>query len=195
MNTRIGALDYYSTTKEHHLDLPVLREDIEADVVITGGDLPGINTTLGLAGQGITSAVVLEARHPGHGSIGRNGGRVMVGIGRDIETAKKRIGKEGLGALFKIANLGTGIIRERIRKYHIDTDFVPGYGYSAYNQQQFRTLRQRKREFKAATPDEEIELYTDKEMQQVVGSEVCRGALKYVDGRQIHSLNMLPGSA
>lgn len=72
---------------------------------------------------------------------------------------------------------------------------MPGYGYLAYNQRQLKTLRQWEKEFKAATPDEEIELYTGKEVQQVVGSEVYCGALKHMGGGQIHSLNMLLGSA
>ncbi|MBC2872814.1 FAD-binding oxidoreductase [Klebsiella pneumoniae] len=138
--------------------------------------------------------VVLEARHLGYGGTGRNGGR----DGRyrpRYRSGKKHVGKEGLETLFKIANLGAGIIRERIRKYNIDADFVPGYGYLAYNQRQLKTLRQWEKEFKAATPDEEIELYTGKEVQQVVGSEVYCGALKHMGGGQIHSLNMLLGSA
>ena len=143
MNIKIDALNYYGATKKYHLHFPALREDIEADVVILG-----------------------------YGGTGRNGGQVMAGIGHDIEAVKKHVGKEGLETLFKIANLGAGIIRERIRKYHIDADFVPGYGYLAYNQRQLKTLRQWEKEFKAATPDEEIELYTGKEVQQVVGSEV-----------------------
>lgn len=195
MNIKIDALNYYGATKKYHLHFPALREDIEADVVIIGGGFSGINTALELAEQGITNVVVLEARHLGYGGTGRNGGQVMAGIGHDIEAVKKHVGKEGLETLFKIANLGAGIICERIRKYNIDADFVPGYGYLAYNQRQLKTLRQWEKEFKAATPDEEIELYTGKEVQQVVGSEVYCGALKHMGGGQIHSLNMLLGSA
>ncbi len=75
---------------------------------------------------------------------------VMAGIGHDIEAVKSTSAR-GLETLFKIANLGAGIIRERIRKYNIDADFVPGYGYLAYNQRQLKTLRQWEKEFKAAT--------------------------------------------
>ena len=101
-----------------------------------------------LAEQGITNVVVLEARHLGYGGTGRNGGQVMAGIGHDIEAVKKHVGKEGLETLFKISNLGAGIIRERIKKYNIDADFVPGYGYLAYNRRQLETLRGWRDEFR-----------------------------------------------
>ncbi len=142
MNIKIDALNYYGATKKYQLHFPALQDDIAADVVIIGGGFSGINTALELAEQGITNVVVLEARHLGYGGTGRNGGQVMAGIGHDIEAVKKHVGKEGLETLFKISNLGAGIIRERIKKYNIDADFVPGYGYLAYNQRQLKTLRQ-----------------------------------------------------
>lgn len=39
----------------------------------------------------------------------------MAGIGHDIEAVKKHVGPQGLQSLFTIANLGAGIIRERIK--------------------------------------------------------------------------------
>ncbi|MDT0906767.1 FAD-binding oxidoreductase, partial [Staphylococcus pseudintermedius] len=174
---------------------PALQDDIDADVVIIGGGFSGINTALELAEQGITNVVVLEARHLGYGGTGRNGGQVMAGIGHDIEAVKKYVGAAGMETLFKISNLGAGIIRERIRKYHIDADFVPGYGYLAYNQRQLKTLQQWEKEFKAATPEDDIELYTGKDVQQVIGSDVYCGVLKHMGGGHVHSLNLLLGSA
>ncbi len=43
------------------------------------------------------------------------------------------------------------------------------------------------KEFKAATPDEDIALYTGSDVQQIVGSDVYCGALKHMGGGQIHS--------
>lgn len=195
MHNKLDALNYYSATKKYHLHFPSLQDDIEADVVIIGGGFSGINTALELAEQGITNVVVLEARHLGYGGTGRNGGQVMAGIGHDIEAVSKHVGKAGMESLFAIANLGAGIIRERIAKYQIDADFVPGYGYLAYNRRQEKTLRQWEKEFQAAAPQEEIELYTGSEVKQIIGSDVYCAALKHMGGGQIHSLNMLLGSA
>ncbi|WP_058910477.1 NAD(P)/FAD-dependent oxidoreductase [Entomohabitans teleogrylli] len=195
MNTRIDALNYYGATKKYHLHYPSLREDLEADVVIIGGGFSGINTALELAEQGITNVVVLEARHLGYGGTGRNGGQVMAGIGHDLNAVKKHVGKEGMDTLFRIANLGAGIIRDRIKKYRIDADFIPGYCYLAYNRRQEKTLRQWQQEFRTATPEEDIALYTGSDVHQVIGSDVYCAALKHMGGGQIHSLNMLLGSA
>ncbi|MFC0202584.1 FAD-dependent oxidoreductase [Paracoccus rhizosphaerae] len=79
-------------------------------MVVIGGGFSGINTGLELAEAGITNIVVLEARHLGYGGTGRNGGQVMAGIGHDVDVIKKHVGPQGLETLFKIANMGAGII-------------------------------------------------------------------------------------
>jgi len=126
MDNKLDALTYYAATKKYHLHFPSLTEDIDVDVVIIGGGFSVINTALELAEKGITNVAVLEARHLGYGGTGRNGGQVMAGIGHDIEAVRKHVGKEGMETLFKMANLGAGIIRDRIARYQINADFIPG---------------------------------------------------------------------
>lgn len=195
MDIRIDALNYYTATKKYDLHFAPLREDLDVDVVIIGGGFSGINTALELAEKGVTRVAVLEARHLGYGGSGRNGGQVMAGIGHYIGVVQKYVGREGMATLFSMANLGAGIIRERIARYQIKADFIPGYAYLAYNARQEKTLRLWQKAFKAATPDVEIELFTGAGVQNVVGSSCYTCALKHMGGGQIHSLNMLLGSA
>nr|WP_208524143.1 FAD-binding oxidoreductase [Serratia marcescens] len=174
---------------------PTLEEDLDVDVVIIGGGFSGINTALELAEKGITNIAILEGRYLGYGGTGRNGGQVMAGIGHDLEKIKRHVGPAGLETIFKISNLGAGIIRERIKKYDIDADFCFGYGYLGSNARQEKTLRGWLKEFRAVAPQEEIELYTGAEVKQVVGSDAYSCALKHMGGGHVHSLNLLLGEA
>ncbi|WP_223252490.1 hypothetical protein [Paracoccus mutanolyticus] len=44
----------------------------------------------------------------------------MAGIGHDLNAVKKHVGPGGMETLFKIANLGAGVIRDRVARYRID---------------------------------------------------------------------------
>ena len=195
MNNEIESLTYYAAPKKYDLRFPTLEEDLDVDVVIIGGGFSGINTALELAEKGITNIAILEGRYLGYGGTGRNGGQVMAGIGHDLEKIKRHVGPAGLETIFKISNLGAGIIRERIKKYDIDADFCFGYGYLGSNARQEKTLRGWLKEFRAVAPQEEIELYTGAEVKQVVGSDAYSCALKHMGGGHVHSLNLLLGEA
>lgn len=192
---QLDALNYYTATRKYDLSFPRLTEDMEADVVVIGGGFSGINTALELAEKGITNIVVLEGRHLGYGGSGRNGGQVMAGIGHDLNAVKKHVGPEGLETLFKISNLGAGIIRDRVAKYDIDADLCSGYGYLAYNRRQLKTLREWFEEFRAVDPDEDIQILEGAAVKQLVGSDVYAGGIKHMGGGHVHALNLLLGEA
>lgn len=42
MNNQVESLTYYSATKKYDLRFPTLKEDIDVDVVIIGGDSQGL---------------------------------------------------------------------------------------------------------------------------------------------------------
>lgn len=76
------ASSYYLATAAPSLPHEPLRGRREAAVCVVGGGFAGLNTALGLAERGMRDVVVLEARAPGFGASGRNGGFVFGGFSR-----------------------------------------------------------------------------------------------------------------
>jgi glycine/D-amino acid oxidase-like deaminating enzyme len=73
-------------------DAPPLAESLGADVVIVGAGYTGLAAALTLA-EGGASVVVLEAREPGFGASGRNGGQVIPGLKLDPDELDRRFGE------------------------------------------------------------------------------------------------------
>ena len=76
--------------------LPPLDADRNVAVAIVGGGFAGLSTALHLAEQGI-EALVLEAREPGWGASGNNGGQLNPGLKLDPDTVEAEFGAD-LGA-------------------------------------------------------------------------------------------------
>src|SRR5271170_7425509 len=83
----------YQDTAEPAMPLPALDGDGRADVVIVGGGFTGLSTALSLAEKG-ASVIVLEAREPGWGASGRNGGQVNPGLKHEPEEIEHHFGRD-----------------------------------------------------------------------------------------------------
>lgn len=69
----------WTATATAPVEFPTLQEERRADVAIVGGGFTGLSTALHLAERGV-SVTVLEAKTPGFGASGRNGGQVIAGF-------------------------------------------------------------------------------------------------------------------
>ena len=75
----------YADTAVPPVPTPALDTDRTVSVAIIGGGFAGLSTALHLAEQG-TDAIVLEAREPGWGASGNNGGQLNPGLKLDPDT-------------------------------------------------------------------------------------------------------------
>jgi sarcosine oxidase len=101
--------------------LPRLEGTQKADIAIIGGGFTGLSAALHLAEQGCDVAL-LEAREPGWGASGRNGGQVNAGLKLD-RRGLQRVYGEALGA--DAYDTGAGapdFLFELIRRHGIDCD-------------------------------------------------------------------------
>ena len=83
----------YADTAIAAVPTPPLEIDRTASVAIIGGGFAGLSTALHLAEQG-ADAIVLEARQPGWGASGNNGGQLNPGLKLDPDTVESTFGAD-----------------------------------------------------------------------------------------------------
>jgi glycine/D-amino acid oxidase-like deaminating enzyme len=98
---------------------PPLTESTSADVCIVGGGYAGLSTALHLAERGIR-ALVLEAREPGWGASGRNGGQVIPGLKYDPDEIIAMFGAERGQRLIEFAGAAADVVYDLIEKHRMD---------------------------------------------------------------------------
>ncbi|PPJ42785.1 MULTISPECIES: FAD-binding oxidoreductase [unclassified Pseudoxanthomonas] len=116
------ASSYYLATATPSAPHATLQGRHDARVCVIGGGFAGLNTALGLAERGVRDVVVLEARTPGFGASGRNGGFVFGGFSRGEDALLRELGPARAKALYGGTIQAVELIRERIARYAIDCE-------------------------------------------------------------------------
>src|ERR1700677_850416 len=83
----------YAETARDAVATPPLRGDKRTGVVVVGGGFTGLSTALHLA-QRDADVRVLEAREPGWGASGRNGGQVNPGLKHEPGEIERHFGRD-----------------------------------------------------------------------------------------------------
>jgi glycine/D-amino acid oxidase-like deaminating enzyme len=102
---------------------PPLDTSARADVCVIGAGYAGLSTALGLAERGIRT-IVLEAREPGWGGSGRNGGQVIPGLKYDPDDLEALFGPERGRRLVDFAGGAADIVFDLIARHRMDVAHV-----------------------------------------------------------------------
>ena len=104
-------------------ETPPLDGDAETDVCVVGGGYCGLSAALHLVEAG-TRVVVLEAREPGWGASGRNGGQVIPGLKYDPDDLERKFPGEAGEALVRFAGATADIVFGLIGRHDMNVPHV-----------------------------------------------------------------------
>lgn len=128
-------------------ETPPLAGDVRADVCIVGAGYAGLSTALHLAEAGV-SVVVLEAREPGWGASGRNGGQVIPGIKYDPSEIVAKYGAEAGEALTRFVGSTADLVFGLIEKHGMDVPYRrAGWIQGAHTPAMVETVKRRAEEW------------------------------------------------
>jgi gamma-glutamylputrescine oxidase len=119
---------YYLASCNRRVELTALDGSRRADVCIIGGGYTGLSSALHLAERGY-DVVLLEARKPGWGASGRNGGQLSSGQRKDQDELSKMVGADAARELWELAEAAKDLAKNLIRKHRIDCDLKPGIAH------------------------------------------------------------------
>jgi glycine/D-amino acid oxidase-like deaminating enzyme len=100
---------------------PPLRASTRADVCVIGGGYAGLSTALDLAERGVRT-VLVEAKEPGYGGSGRNGGQVIPGLKYDPDELEEKFGERG-ERLVAFAGRAADAVFDVIARHRMDVAY------------------------------------------------------------------------
>ncbi|UCH39449.1 MAG: FAD-binding oxidoreductase [Gammaproteobacteria bacterium] len=185
---------YYEATRNRKLELETLDGSCRTDVCIIGGGYTGLSSALHLAERGY-DVVLLEARKPGWGASGRNGGQVCSGQRKDQVTLTQMVGADAARHFWELAEAAKDTVRQLVAEHQIDCDLKPGIAHpnhkSGYDEDSRRYVDFLRKEYDY----DQIEFLERDAMAELVGSEgYCGGSLDMGAGH-LHPLNYALGLA
>ena len=171
-SARYGLASLWEETARERVRFPALQGSVSADVAIVGAGYTGLSAALMLAQKGIR-AVVLDAREPGWGASGRNGGQVIPGLKYDPPEILEKYGPDRGAALVDFIGGAPSLVFDLIAKHGIDCDARRcGWIQPAHNAAMEPTLERRARSWADAGAD--VELLDRSRLAELLGSSAYR---------------------
>ncbi len=185
---------YYHATQNRVVDLAPLDGDRRADICIIGGGYTGLSAALHLARRGF-DVVLLEARKPGWGASGRNGGHLCSGQRKGPEALTRMVGNDAARRLWDLAEAAKALARSLIAEYDIDCDLKPGIAHPNHKPGFDRGSRDYVKFLRQEYGYEQIEFLERDAMAELVGSDGYYGGSLDMGAGHLHPLNYALGLA
>ncbi|MFG6159852.1 NAD(P)/FAD-dependent oxidoreductase [Halomonas sp. 1390] len=175
-------------------DCPVLQGERRADVCVIGGGITGCSAALHLAERGY-SVVLLEAGEIAHGASGRSGGQILPGLGTDIATVEKALGRERAREIWEMSREAVRLTAALIERHAIPCELAWGYLHAAVKPRHVRELEDFRERMARDYDYSALSLLEGDALRAHVVSDAYPAALFDAEGGHLHPLNYTLGLA
>jgi gamma-glutamylputrescine oxidase len=183
---------YYQASQNRSVELTPLDGSRRADVCIIGAGYTGLSSALHLAQRGY-DVVLLEARKPGWGASGRNGGQLCSGQRKDQDELTAMVGTDTARQFWELAEAAKNLSRQLIAEHGIDCDLKPGIAHPnhkpgyAHGTEAYVDFLRRQYDY------QQIEYLEPDAMAELVGSASYFGGSLDMGAGHLHPLNYALG--
>ncbi|MFZ0009420.1 MAG: FAD-binding oxidoreductase [Steroidobacteraceae bacterium] len=185
---------YYAASAHPAPSRPALAGTLECDVCVVGGGIAGCSAALHLAERGY-SVVLLEQQRIGWGASGRSGAQAIFGVAAGQAKLRRLLGPDGARAVWDVSVEGLTLIRELIRRFSIDCDWVGGYMLAAIKERHERELHEELVELREVYGYPSVRYAAREELHGLLATARYRGALYDTNSGHLHPLNYTLGLA
>ncbi len=185
---------YYSASALTAPVRPALSGPLSADVCVVGAGIAGCSAALHLAERGMR-VIVLEQNRVGWGASGRSGGQAIQGVACGQAKLARLIGAAGARQVWDVSIESLALMRELIRRFRIDCDWVDGYMLTAVKERHVRELKAELAELHDHYGYTSLRFVPREELRTLVDSERYLGGLYDANSGHLHPLNYTLGLA
>jgi gamma-glutamylputrescine oxidase len=185
---------YYAASARSAPEHPPLGGSAEADVCVVGGGIAGCSTALHLAERGLR-VVLLEEHRIGWGASGRSGAQAIQGIASGQAKLDRLIGPAAARSVWEVSVEGLALMRQLIRRFSIDCDWVDGHLSAAVKPRHARDLRAELAELGEVYKYPSVRYMARDELRTILATDRYLGALYDSNSGHLHPLNYTLGLA
>jgi gamma-glutamylputrescine oxidase len=192
---RLGYVaSYYAASARAAPERAALAGSAVADVCVVGGGIAGCSAALHLAERGF-QVVLLEEHRVGWGASGRSGAQAIHGVAAGQGKLERLLGPAGARTVWDVSVEALALMRELIRRYSIDCDWVNGYLLAAVKERHVRELRVELTDLRETYGYPSVRYLEREELRAVLDTDRYRGALYDSNSGHLHPLNYTLGLA
>ena len=185
---------YYAASAHAAAQRPLLQGALEADVCVVGGGIAGCSAALHLAERGL-KVILLEQQRIGWGASGRSGGQAIQGVAAGQAKLNRLIGPAAARSVWEVSVEGLALMRQLIRRFSIDCDWVDGSMLTALKERHVGELRAELAELRDGYGYPSVRYVPREELRAILATERYLGALYDSNSGHLHPLNYTLGLA